>query len=369
VDIIYIDPPYNTGNSFVYNDTMVEKSDKYPHSAWLSFMNERLIAARTLMKTTGVIFISIGIEEQAHLKLLCDQIFGEKNFITTISRVTKKSSNVGKHFVSSVDYVLVYSKTRNGARMFAAPSLNTEYDKKFKHQDETGPYVPQALYMTTLGVSKNNRYWVECPDGTLCIPPGVTFPKNPANGEQVESVTPNDKGWRYTKERYLKEPANNYIFKQTTTSPLVTPDGTRSAWNVYTKQYRGTGMVRPRNFIDAYPNRTGTAELKALGVHFDYPKPVNFIKHLLTLTQTPKNAVILDFFAGSGTTGHAVMLMNTEDDGARQCIMVTNNENNIYHTVTIPRLKAALSGKWGDGKPRPPLRGALETFKITTRNN
>ena len=351
IDLIYIDPPYNTGNQdFIYDDRYVNSDDLFSHSKWISFMNVRLQVAKKLLKNEGIIFLSIGDIELSDLKLLCDEIFGEKNCLSIVPRLMKTGGNKGRFFSPNIDYVLVYAKNEAEARDFKG-ELDEELVKKLYNKIETeGPrkgqrYRPFGLYQSSLDERPNQRYYIECPDGTFAIPPGDTFPKTIADGEKV---LPNkgDGCWRWSQERYLIEKENgNILFTPSKSGVLVQPNGTPSKWNVYTKIWlsdREEEGQTPTNFISKYENRHSAKELKELGVAFDFSKPTGLIQYLFSLTGAGKQAVCLDFFAGSGTTGHAVMKLNAEDGGSRRFILCTNNENNICREVTYERIKRVI---------------------------
>ena len=351
IDLIYIDPPYNTGNQdFIYDDRYVNSDDLFSHSKWISFMNVRLQVAKKLLKNEGIIFLSIGDIELSDLKLLCDEIFGEKNCLAIVPRLMKTGGNKGRFFSPNIDYVLVYAKNEAEAKDFKG-ELDEELVKKLYNKIETeGPrkgqrYRPFGLYQSSLDERPNQRYYVECPDGTFAIPPGDTFPKTIADAEKV---LPNkgDGCWRWSQERYLIEKENgNILFTPSKSGVLVQPNGTPSKWNVYTKIWlsdREEEGQTPTNFISKYENRHSAKELKELGVAFDFSKPTGLIQYLFSLTGAGKQAVCLDFFAGSGTTGHAVMKLNAEDGGSRRFILCTNNENNICREVTYERIKRVI---------------------------
>ena len=164
---------------------------------------------------------------------------------------------------------------------------------------------------------------------------------------------PEDGCWRWSQERYKEEKAKgNILFTKSKNGVLIQPDGSKSKWNVYTKIWlssREKEGQTPTNFISKYENRHSAKELKDLGVDFDFAKPTNLIKYLFSLTGAGNEAVILDFFAGSGTTGQAVMELNKQDGGHRKFILCTNNENGICEEVTYQRLKTVITGKRADG--------------------
>ena len=337
IDVIYIDPPYNTGNKdFVYNDSFVDREDGYRHSKWLSFMNKRLQIAKSLLSSGGVIFISIDDNEQAQLKLLCDEIFGSDNFITNIIWQSTAGSNTGNEIVTTTEYVLVYTSNRSRAHFDGQPPSADTFKLSDEYVKERGRYTLDKLDRRRVGghYSEALNFPIEMPDGTLRYPGG---------GQQV------NEGWNYlwskTKVKWGLD--NNFIvFKKN-----------KEKWAVYCKRYQNVDnnnkpvdRTTPyRNLItsDLFNTAQGTAELANIfNIRpFAFPKPSGLVKFLLSTTVTTlHNATILDFFAGSGTTLHATMQLNAEDGGHRKCILVTNNENNICEEVTYERNKRVIQG-------------------------
>ena len=336
IDVIYIDPPYNTGNKdFVYNDSFVDKEDGYRHSKWLSFMNKRLQIAKSLL-SSGVIFISIDDNEQAQLKLLCDEIFGGDNFITNIIWQSTAGSNTGNEIVTTTEYVLVYTSNRSRAHFDGQPPSADTFKLSDEYVKERGRYTLDKLDRRRVGghYSEALNFPIEMPDGTLRYPGG---------GQQV------NEGWNYlwSKTKVQWGLDNNFIvFKKN-----------KEKWAVYCKRYQNVDnnnkpvdRTTPyRNLItsDLFNTAQGTAELANIfNIRpFAFPKPSGLVKFLLSTTVTTlHNATILDFFAGSGTTLHATMQLNAEDGGHRKCILVTNNENNICEEVTYERNKRVIQG-------------------------
>jgi len=376
IDVIYIDPPYNTGNKdFKYTDSFksdyVDKDDPFKHSKWLSFMEKRILLARNLLKDTGVIFISIDHNELAPLKLLCDEIFEEKNFITNISRLMKSGGNKGRYFSPNIDYVLVYAKEIEKLKEFRLPLEDDYIDKIYSRIEKEGErkgerYREMGLYQAGLDSRPNQRYWIECPDGSFVIPPGETFPKNITSGEKIKP-NKNDGIWRWIFPRYQDElEKGNIVFKKTKTSSLIDEKGNKSKWNIYTKIWlddRADDGRVPTNFLTEFENRSSSRELKELDIDFQFAKPKNLIKWLIKITNQGNDIKVLDFMAGSGTTGHAVLDLNKEDGGNRKFILCTNNENKIATDVCQPRLQKAMKGyKNNRGEKIEGLGGNLKYF-------
>lgn len=354
IDVIYIDPPYNTGNKdFKYNDRYVDREDSYRHSKWLSFMTKRLRLAKTLLTYEGVIFISIGEDELAQLKIIIDEIFGEENLLSIVSRKSKATSNKGNFFSPSTDYILVYARNYLKLGGFDDPvaQKKDKYLKLFRYEDSRGRYNIVSLYMPALKGDRPSRYYIECPDGSKVVPPGDRF-------------------WRWSKQTFIKNNADDrVIYKETKTSPLIDENGNKAKWNIYTKIYlherQETGM-RPLSFIDDMPNSLGSKELIQMGINFPYSKPRVLIEFIITITNKNKNITVLDFFAGSGTTGHAVLNLNNIDNGKRTFILCTNNEENICTDICYPRIQKAIKGyKTPKNERVDGLGGNLKYFKTS----
>lgn len=364
IDIIYIDPPYNTGNKdFIYNDKYVDIEDGYRHTKWLNFMEKRLRIARDLLKEEGVIFISIDDNEVAQLKMLCDSIFGELNFIGLLPRVTKKS---GKGHSGSIaknhDYVLVYSKDISCSK-FVGVDVN---DGDYTYEDE---------YVSTRGKFKLNQpldydslWYNPAMDYPLVIEGIIHYPggsKEIHDERHLGNHKSKDWVWRWGLPKFNFGYKNGFV---------VIKDG-KNGKRIYTKTYLNAGIKKNSNgsyqieikdrqnnlssitFTDnSYSNDNAKKELDRLGITFDFPKPSSLIKTLISIVSN-KYAVVADFFAGSGTTGQAVLELNNEDGGNRKFILVTNNEGNIMTDVCYPRIKTVITGirpdgtKYSDGIP------------------
>lgn len=318
INVIYIDPPYNTGNKdFKYNDKFVDVEDGYRHSKWLSFMKKRLLLAKNLLNETGVIFLSIDNNEFAQLKLLCDEIFGEENFISNM--VWKKKNGGGndsKFVINEHEYILLY--TKNVKKAFFKKDSKATVKMAYPNKDSKGYYQLERLDKQSLGYVKTLDYPIMDKEGKSYIP------------KQKNMEKPNAR-WRWS-EKTVKENYEQLVFKN---------------GNVYTKNYKKLEYLPTSILYDERFGRTQSGKIllqKIIKVdNFTYPKPLDLIKHLLRIS-TNTNDVVLDFFAGSGTTGHAVLELNKEDNGARQFIMCTNNENNICQEVTQARIKTVING-------------------------
>ena len=321
IDVIYIDPPYNTGNKdFVYNDSYVDKTDQFRHSKWLSFMSKRLRLARNLLSNKGLIFISIDDTEFAQLKLLCDNIFTEKNFIIDLIWNSRKSVSNDTIISLNHNHTLVYAKNidviqknKNDYRLCGSKEKFSNPDN-----DPRGEWVADPF--DAPDVRANLTYIIE----------------NPNTGRKY--LPPKGRHWRTTEDEYKRFLADNRIVFGKTGK--AKPQLKRFYYEAEEK-----GVVSKSIWDDVGTTTNGTQELeKILGEKkFNNPKPVSFLLKILELASS-KDSTILDFFAGSGTTGHAVLEMNRRDGGQRKFILCTNNENNICHEVTYPRIKKVTEG-------------------------
>lgn len=316
IDVIYIDPPYNTGNTdFVYNDVFVDNEDAYRHSKWLSFMSKRLRIAKKLLSDCGVIFISIDDNEQANLKLLCDDVFSEKNFIAQLIWQKKKGGgNDSKYVATEHEYVLLYAKNTSSLNNIFIP-YGQDYLSRYKEKDSEGRF----FWDTFKRKSGKQYYPIQCPDGSIL--------QYEENGEPIS--------WLRSEPRFLSDLKKG--------EARIIKVGEK--WTVHFKQRQPAGY-KPRSLMnDVGTTSSGADKLKDIfnKTHvFENPKPNGLIEFLLKFGSESSN--VLDFFAGSGTTLHAVMQLNAEDGGQRQCILVTNNENGICENVTYERNKRVING-------------------------
>ena len=339
IDVIYIDPPYNTGNKdFKYNDSFVDKEDSYRHSKWLSFMDKRLRIAKRLLSDKGVVFISIDDNEQAQLRLLCNEVLGEDNFITNIIWQKKTGASDAKTIDTITEYISVFTKS-NSYQTEIFNRNRDSYDlKRYRNQDEyfehRGPYYLDSLDRGGLRYSDSLNYGIKCPDGTICFPNGRTEFIN-------DGWT-----WKWGKSKLEWGIKNKFIdFRKA--------DKKASGWTVCYKNYLNVDNENNlidrsaplKNMIIDIKNADAAADIKEIFTDniFKYTKPVKLIQRIINFSNN-SNSIILDFFAGSGTTLHATMALNAEDGGNRQCILVTNNENNICEEVTYERNKRVIQG-------------------------
>lgn len=324
IDIIYIDPPYNTGNNdFIYNDSYVDKEDSYRHSKWLSFMSRRLRIAKKLLSDYGVIFISIDDNEQADLKILCDSIFMPSNFCGQF--IWRKKSGGGqtdRYFVTEHEYILVYQATNK----FCWKDIQIEKSRKnYKYQDEKGSYNLIKLEKWGSSAHKEDR-------------PSMYFPiKNP-DGEDFYPVAPDGKAgrWRVGVKKMQTLIKDNLIEWK---------NGIPYEKDYYSETEVKTKTQKSRSILYNV-GETGDGSNLLTNIFrekdvFQNPKPLSLIKELISHNSAN---YILDFFSGSGTTLHATMQLNAEDGGNRQCILITNNENNICENITYKRNQLVING-------------------------
>ena len=311
IDVIYIDPPYNTGNKdFSYNDTFIDRENGYRHSMWLSFMDKRLEISKNLLSSRGTIFISIDDNELSQLKLLCDEIFGERNFIACpVRRRRKSQANLSKNISTIHEYVLIYRK--NIEHELNKVEANLDLDSfKNPDNDPRGPYT--TMPCTNRGGTK---YSVVTPTGNV-----------------IEDE------WRFKKQTY------DQLFED---NRIVFPKGGKGKprYKLFLSEKQRGGVIPNSWWDELESNQEGAALLKQiLGEDaFSNPKPVGLITFIEKLS-TLKDSTILDFFAGSGTTLHATMQLNAEDGGHRRCILATNNENGICENVTYERNRRVIQG-------------------------
>ena len=343
IDVIYIDPPYNTGNKdFKYNDTFVDKEDSYRHSKWLSFMDKRLRIAKRLLSETGIIFMSIDDNEIAQLKMLSDEIFSGNNFIAELPTIMNLKGNQDQFaFAGTHEYSLVYCKDKTKTTL--NPFILDEDDSMDWEEDEYGFFKKGANLKSTGGnaprekrpnlffpifIKSNKSFYVTNNDQPSDINDLAIYPIT--DGKEMS--------WRWSKNKFINEDYNVII------------SGENGVYSIYKKQRPAIGDLpskKPKSLFykPEYSSGNGTAMMKSIlnNKNFTNPKPLDLIKDFL-LIGTNKKSLVLDFFAGSGTTLHATMSLNAEDGGNRQCILVTNNENNICEEVTYERNKRVIEG-------------------------
>ena len=385
IDVIYIDPPYNTGSKdFVYDDAYVDDNDGYKHSKWLSFMNQRLLSARNLLKKDGVLVISIGYQEVNNLMLLCQEIFSDRQVACVTIQTSGGKPNGGFTYVH--EYIIFVTPNDFQPRKmsftggisrspFEGLTLST-FDKTTR-PNQAYPIFIDRETMNIVGVGKSLTERVnegtysgeladfpfdfdEAPEGTAAL--------WPISSKGAECV------WRLIPERLKNDWEKGYL-KVSKNKSKVNP-------NEYSVQYLPEGVISKINsgeleVVGQEPgaptlvfgeNKTvggeiptiwtekdfhttkGTAAIKEIfgDKRFSYPKPLELIVEILRAV-TKTDSVVLDFFAGSGTTGQACLELNKQDSGNRRFIVCTNNEGDICNNVTYPRLQTIISGVRIDG--------------------
>lgn len=322
IDIIYIDPPYNTGNKdFIYNDAFVDTNDTFRHSKWFSFIQNRLNIAKNLLTHNGAIFISVDNNEVFALKSLCDEIFGSENFIDAIVW-NKKSSAKGvpprTMLVNVHEYILVYQ--RGGYKFTGEKRDISEF--KNPDNDPRGPWRESNIKSTIKPIE--DAFTIVDPNTGREYTNTWAFSK-----ESLERMIA--EGRILWKDSLPKQ--KEFIYEMTNENKAI-----KSSWGVFDPQ---STTVYLKNLLPT--------------IKFDNPKPISLMLYFLEVSSR-KNFTILDFFAGSGTTGHAVMKLNAEDGGERKFILCTNNENNICRDVTYERIKRVID--------KEDYKASLKYFKV-----
>jgi len=370
IDVIYIDPPYNTGNNdFKYNDNYVDKEDSFRHSKWLSFMHKRLEIAKRLMSKHGVIFISIDDNEVNQLKLLCDEVFQPINFLGLLPTVMNLKGNQDQFcFAGTHEYTLVYSKLKSS---FQPNQFDFDAEElEVWDEDNIGPFKKGAPLRAT-GTEANRE------DRPLMFYPILVDVNN-----NVSTISKEEHSFIYNNstklfdDSHLEDIIKKYKkigydivlpnvdsdqfgrwrwgYNDNTISRLsydVIVTRTKNGISLYKKQRPELGELpskKPKTIFyrPEYSSGNGTAQLKDImnAKVFNNPKPVDLIKDIITISTSKKNATILDFTAGSGTTLHAILELNNSKGFQHKGILITNNENNICEEITYERNKRRING-------------------------
>lgn len=361
IDVIYIDPPYNTGKDkeWIYNDKFIDENDGYRHSKWLNFMDKRLRLAKNLLSDNGVIFVSIGNDEVAQLKMLMDKIFGEnKNNNIIHWKKNQKPQNASKTISESAEFLMVYFP--NNPVKLVRPMTGTK-------TDENGSYKPSPLFkfddrprriqIIPKGTPIETKVWTK--GKIFGVRNKLAYIEVLDEPIIINSILQNDVRldgqWCKTESNgeYQKVLLENRLFINSNGFPNEKAYRDEDSKNVQTNLW-----------LDAGYNELGKSRLdEVLGVDnlFPYPKPVEYIKEIIK-SINQNNAIVLDFFAGSGTTGHAVLELNKQDGGNRKFILCTNNENKICEEVTYPRISNVIKGYKFKGKDKTTLFEQKLTF-------
>ena len=386
IDVIYIDPPYNTGShDFCYDDAFVEKTDLFSHSKWLSFMAERLTVAGNLLTEKGIMVISIGYQEVHNLMVLCQELFDSKQITCVTVQTSGGKPNGGFNitheyavFITPTDFEP--NPTENSMNEYSSPyhGMNLATFNQVQRPNQAYPiFISKEGVLVGCGKSLADRVkeglytgelkdfefdYDDAPQGTVAVWP-VTNKGDPCV-------------WRLIPSRLLSDWAKGYI--------KIVPLKSKNSKNLFTVQYLSAGVIKKINTgefefyrisdrddiptIDVRTYKTAGAGIQTIWTDkqfyttkgsnqikdifkakaFPYPKPLELIESILQKT-TSENSIILDFFAGSATTAHAVLELNAADGGQRKFILCTSNESDICENVTYPRIKTVVTGVREDG--------------------
>ncbi|SHO61192.1 adenine-specific DNA-methyltransferase [Pseudoxanthobacter soli DSM 19599] len=377
VKMIYIDPPYNTGKDFVYPDDFRDSIKNYMemtgqieggkkissnmevsgrfHTDWLNMVYPRLKLARSLMREDGLIFISIDDGEFERLRQICSEIFGEENYIATF--VWKRKAGGGDdsgHVAAEHEYIVCFSRDAGKAGVASVLHESPAMTAKYNRSENGRRYYLERLDKTSLTYNSSMDFPIECPDGTFVKPPQPD-PKNPTTS------------WRWGETTVKERRAELEFFREKGSGE----------WRVYSRTWESLDGVTPRSLMvekEHGRNRDGTQEIDNLigPKIFNNPKPTKMLLHLMRIGAKDKDALVLDFFAGSGSTAHAVMKLNSEDGGNRRYIMVQLPEVtdradfSTIAAITRRRLRAAA-----DALRTGPIGQSdlgFRTFKLTSSN-
>ncbi len=385
IDVIYIDPPYNTVNKdFIYNDSRIGYDDGYRHSKWLSFMNERLLIARKLLSRSGVLIISIGYQEVHDLMLLCEELFDNKQVVCVTVQTSGGKPNGG--FNISQEYVIFI--TPNDFLPNASEDLQNKYSSPYHGMNlatfnqEQRPNQAYPIFIDSEGLIKgygkslqdkvndgtyggklsDYKYdYSEAPEGTVAVFP-VTQKGDPCVWRLIGSRMMSDweKGYIKVVPIESKKTANKFtvqylsagVISKIESGELKTHRINDKCPTLEVEEYKTAGVTIPTIWTDKkYHTTNGSNEIKKIFGEkvFSYPKPLVLIKDILNRV-TDTDSLVVDFFAGSGTTAHAVLELNNYDNGTRKYILCTNNENNICESVTYKRIKKVIEG-YSDCEP------------------
>lgn len=402
IDLIYIDPPYNTGNQdFIYDDCYVDTEDGFRHSKWISFMTKRLYAARSLLTEKGVIFIQISDIELAQLRLLCDTVFGEDNFLNIISVNMKNIAGASgggedKRLKKNCEYILIYAKNYDTLPIFKGAYVYTEMSELIQK------YIAEGIswkYTSVLVYEGDKHYIGSTVDGD-----GneikVYLRKNPVikSIKQVakdDGITEKEAYKKYgikifqttNAQSSIRTRVMEYRSEQAITEDILSieyiPKTGKNKGTIYEQFYKGDkcrlfvwlkdtsevidGELYKKELQGTYWDFNGAMKnlTKEGNVEFgNGKKPIDLLKRIISLYPSD-DITVLDFFAGSGSTGHAVIAQNIEDGGNRQFILCTNNQNSICREKTYVRLSNVINGYTTEnGKIFEPMPASLKYFKV-----
>ena len=359
VDVIYIDPPYNTGSqSWKYNNNYVDKDDDFRHSKWISFMNKRLLLAKQLLRETGVLVVAIDDYEIHTLRLLMDQIFGEQNRLgSVVVQHNPRGRNDDKFFATSHEYLLVYALDATKAAVGNFP-LTEDDVAAYNKEDKISSYNLASFIRTGNNSTRESRPNLFYPIYFNPLNKTLSLTKRPKDIELLpKNEAGEEKTWRWGRETFDELKSTELLVREV-----------KGQYRIFKKRRLVDGQgKRPKTiWTDSKYDASGSGIMilqKIFGKKdvFPYPKSLYAVEDILFLLTKP-DSVVVDFFAGSGTTLHAVCELNAQDDGTRRCLLITNDEGGICREVTQPRVKAVLTGKWKTGK-HDPLPGSLSFYK------
>lgn len=344
VDLIYIDPPYNTGNkSWKYNNNYVDKEDSFRHSKWISFMFKRLELAKKLLSPTGVIIVTVDDYEIFNLGQIMDEAFGESNRLGTLTIMhNPRGRSDDKFFATSHEYALFYAKSSVKAKILKL-DLTEEQAQAFNLEDDISRYRLLPLRRTGSNSRPEDRPNLFYPIYFNLATKAVSVEKT-NNTKNLVKIIPKDTSgnkrvWRWGKKSFTERAKTEIVVKKV-----------NGKYTVYAKDRIKSGRRPKTVWLDSKYDASshGTILLKNILKRrgaFDYPKSIHALLDTLQITVgNKKDAIILDFFAGSGTTGHATLLLNQHDGGERKFILCTNNENGIAREVCYPRISKVING-------------------------
>ena len=391
IKMIYIDPPYNTGNDFVYEDDFAQSTEEYLdnsgqfdeegnrlvknldsngrfHTDWLNMLYPRLKLAKDLLSDDGVIFISINDMEVTNAKKICDNIYGESNFVADLIWANKEGggSSDSKLFRIKHEHIICYAKRIELVNIKGVAISNAErYSKSDEYENERGTYYLQKLGMGSIQYSQSLDYPIKTPDGTFVMP-------SDNNGGRRAC-------WRWSREKYERNKKRGFVD--------IKKDS-KGVWTVYTKQYmkcdnEGNPIdrtQRPMGIIEEFSSTQAAKLLEYIGMGscFSYSKPVELIKWLISRLELSED-IVLDFFSGSASTAHAVMQLNTEDGGKRKFIMVqlpekTDEKSEAYKAgykniceIGKERIRRAAR-KIAEENPEAKFDGGFRVLKCDSSN-
>ena len=383
IDVIYIDPPYNTGHKdFIYDDAFVDRQDGYSHSKWISFMEKRLKLAKDLLSNDGYIFININDIEVAQLKILCDDIFGEENFVNLIS--VKMKNNAGasgggedKKLKKNIEYILIYSKnsvqSMNFNKVYSYTKLDDLLDYyrtnniSWKYTSVIKDFGEKEYCCTTFDGSGDEIKIYKRNNPILTSVSKLASDENLSEYEiykkYIDRIFTTAMPQSSIRPRVIDalKDKNFQLDKDSLYSIEYVPKSGKNKGNVYEQFYKGeklrlftwlkdvteiiSGDVYKSDIKGTYWDGYNLNNLTKEGnIKFENgKKPINLIKDIIEMAST-KSSIILDFFAGSGTTGQAVLEVNKKDNGNRKFILCTNNENEICRKITYQRLENVKKG-------------------------